>query len=68
METLQQTSFNLRNAAIQNITDYCNKNNCMEQFNSIKKELILQAEKDNNELIPIEFYRKFYNLSIEFLK
>jgi hypothetical protein len=68
METLQQTSLNLRNAAIQNITDYCNKNNCPEQFNEIKKELILQAEKDNNELIPIEFYRKFYNLSIEFLK
>jgi hypothetical protein len=67
MQTLQQTALNLRNATLQNITDYCNRNNCMEQFNEIKKYLILETDR-YNLLIPIDFYTKFYNLSIELLK
>jgi hypothetical protein len=67
METLQQTSFNLRNAAIQNITDYCNKNNCQNDFSIIKYEIIKQADECNTSL-PIDFYIKFYNLTIELLK
>jgi len=67
MQTLQQTSFNLRNAGIENITNYCKKNNCESDFSIIKAEIMRQAD-EYNTLIPIDFYIKFYNLTIELLK
>lgn len=67
MKTLQQTSLNLRNAGIENIKNYCKKNNCESEFNTIKNEIVRKSD-ENNTLIPIDFYTKFYNLTIELLK
>lgn len=67
MQTLQQTSFNLRNAGIENIKNYCKKNNCESEFNIIKNEIMRQADEFNTSL-PIDFYIKFYNLTVELLK
>jgi hypothetical protein len=65
METLQKTSFNLRNAAIENIKKYCDYSN--EDFNLVKNELTREADNFNLKL-PIDFYRDFYNLSVTLLQ
>jgi len=60
------TSINLRNAAIENIKRYCKNNNCENDFNLIKNDLIRQADEYNLKL-PIDFYKDFYNLTVELL-
>ena len=61
------TSINLRDAAIENINTYCKNNNCENDFNLIKKDLINQADEYNLKL-PIDFYKDFYNLTVDLLK
>ena len=67
METLQQTSLNLRDAGIDNIKKFCIENKCENEFNEIKNHLMQEADKFNL-LLPVDFYAKFYNLTIEYLK
>lgn len=67
METLLKTSLNLRNAALENIKKYCKDNNCEEDFDNIKNELTREADEYNVKL-PVDFYKDFYNLTIELIK
>jgi hypothetical protein len=61
------TAIKLRNAAIENINKYCKNNNCEDDFNLIKNDLIRQADEYNLKL-PIDFYKDFYNLTVDLLK
>lgn len=54
------TALNLRNAAIENIQNYCKKYD--ENFEEIYKYLIIEADEYNLKL-PIDFYLSFYNLT-----
>lgn len=54
------TALYLRNAAIENIKNYCKKYNY--NFDEVKNELIKQADEYNLKL-PIDFYLYFYNLT-----
>ena len=54
------TALYLRNAAIENIQNYCKKYN--KNFDEVKNELIRQADEYNLKL-PTEFYLSFYNLT-----
>lgn len=64
METLFETSKRLRDAGIENIKKYCKDNNCEEDFDKFKNELMRQADKYNLKL-PADFYKDFYNLTLE---
>ena len=64
METLQSTALALRNAAIENIKAYCEKTG--ESFEEIKKDIGLRA--DEGDLIPINYYIRFYNITTELTK
>jgi hypothetical protein len=57
-----ETSLKLRDAAIENIKNYCKKYNCENEFTEIKNELIKQADEFNTSL-PVDFYLSFYNLT-----
>lgn len=61
------TAIKLRNASVENINIYCKNNNCENDFNLIKNDLIKQAENYNLKL-PIDFYKDFYNLTLKLLK
>jgi hypothetical protein len=63
MKTLQKTSFDLRDAGIDNIKKYCKENNCENDFELIKRDLLNRADK-YNLLLPIDYYLNFYNLTI----
>jgi hydrogenase maturation factor HypE len=67
METLQETALRFRDAANANIKKYCEDNNCPEDFDHIKNYLIQQADKFNTKL-PVDFYKDFYNQTVELLK
>lgn len=54
------TALNLRNAAIKNIENYCQKYNY--NFDKVKNELIRQVDEFNFKL-PTDFYLSFYNLT-----
>jgi hypothetical protein len=54
------TSLKLRDAAIENIKNYCKKYNY--NFDEVKNELIRQADEYNLKL-PTDFYLSFYNLT-----
>lgn len=54
------TALNLRNQALENIKNYCEKHN--ENFDEVKNELIRQADECNLKL-PVDFYLSFYNLT-----
>lgn len=58
------TALNLRNAAIENIQNYCKKYNY--NFDEVKNELIRQADEYNLKL-PIDFYLSFYNLTTKLI-
>ena len=64
MKTLQQTSFMLRDAAHENLKKYAERENA--DFNEVKKYITLKAD-ENNTLIPIDFYARMYNLSLQLL-
>jgi hypothetical protein len=64
---MKNISINFRDAAIENINKYCKNNNCENDFNLIKNDLIRQADKYNLKL-PIDFYKDFYNLTVDLLK
>jgi hypothetical protein len=55
-----ENSLKLRDAAIENIKNYCKKYNY--NFDEIKNELIKQADEFNTSL-PVDFYLSFYNLT-----
>jgi hypothetical protein len=55
-----ETSLKLRDAAIENIKNYCKKYDY--NFTEIKNELIKQADEYNLKL-PTDFYLSFYNLT-----
>ena len=55
----------LREKAEKNIFDYCNKYN--ESFTEVRSELISEAD-NYNLLLPIDFYVKYYNLTVELTK
>jgi hypothetical protein len=55
-----ETSLKLRDAAIENIKNYCKKYDY--NFDEIKNELIKQADEYNLKL-PTDFYLSFYNLT-----
>jgi hypothetical protein len=57
-----ETSLKLRDAAIENIKNYCKKYDCENDFDNIKNELIKQADEFNTSL-PVDFYLSFYNLT-----
>jgi hypothetical protein len=61
------TAIKLRDAGIENINTYCKNNNCENDFNLIKNDLIRQADEYNLKL-PIDFYKDFYNLTVDLLK
>jgi hypothetical protein len=65
METLQNTSLNLRLSALENIKKYCDYSG--ENFNQVKNDLINEADKFNLKK-PIDFYTDFYNLSVSLLQ
>lgn len=54
------TALYLRNAALENIQNYCKKYNY--NFDEVKNELIRQADEYNLKL-PTDFYLSFYNLT-----
>jgi hypothetical protein len=54
------TSLKLREAAIENIINYCKKYNY--NFDEVKNELMRQADEYNLKL-PTDFYLSFYNLT-----
>jgi hypothetical protein len=54
------TSLKIRDAAIENIQNYCKKYNY--NFDEVKNELIRQADEYNLKL-PTDFYLSFYNLT-----
>ena len=60
------TSLKLREAAIENIQNYCKKYNCENDFDNIKNELIRQADEYNLKL-PTDFYLSFYNLTTKLI-
>jgi len=53
----------LRNAAKQNIKDYCNKYN--EDYTEVWNYCMNEADKYNLKL-PIDFYKDLYNLTLTF--
>lgn len=63
METITR----LRDAAKANILEYCNKNNCIDEYDLFEAELIRQSDGFNLKL-PIDFYVEFYNKSLTLLK
>ena len=67
MKSNLNTCLELRNAAEINILQYCKVNNCENEFNLFKNELIKQADEYNLKA-PIDFYIEYYNLSIKLLK
>ena len=54
----------LRDKADNNIKEYCAANN--ESYKEVRSYLMKEADKENL-LLPIDFYIKYYNLTIEFL-
>ena len=58
------TSLKLRDAAIENIKNYCKKYNY--NFDEVKNELIRQADEYNLKL-PTDFYLSFYNLTTKLI-
>jgi hypothetical protein len=58
------TSLKLRDAAIENIKNYCKKYDY--NFDVIKNELIKQADEYNLKL-PTDFYLSFYNLTTKLI-
>jgi len=67
METLQSTSIRFRDAGIENIKKYCKDNNCEEEFDLFRDDLLRQADEYNVKL-PVDFYKDFYNLTVELNK
>ena len=63
METIKM----LRDTAKANIMQYCENNNCVDEYDLFERELIRQADEFNLKL-PIDFYVKFYNKSLILLK
>jgi len=61
-----QTIINLRDAAKANIMQYCESNNCIDEYDLFEAELIRQADNFNLKL-PIDFYTEFYNKSLTLL-
>ena len=61
------TAIKLRDAAIENINTYCKNNNCENDFNLIKNDLIRQSDEYNLKF-PIDFYKDFYILTVELLR
>ena len=64
MKTLPQTAFALREASLDNIKKYCERENA--EFTEVRKYLTEKADT-NNTLIPIDFYLRMYNLSVQLL-
>lgn len=64
MITLQKTALSLRDAGLENIKKYCDKNNCPDDFQSIKIDLMDRADHYNLKE-PIDFYMDFYNLTVK---
>lgn len=62
METIKL----LRDTAENNILQYCKNNNCENEYKLFRGEIIRQADEFNTSL-PIDFYIKFYNLSLNLL-
>ncbi len=58
------TSLKLREAAIENIQNYCKKYNY--NFDEVKNQLINQADEYNLKL-PTDFYLSFYNLTTKLI-
>ena len=52
----------LRDKAEQNIKEYCTANR--ENYIEVKNDLINEAD-EFNVLLPVDFYIKYYNLSLE---
>jgi hypothetical protein len=63
MQTLIETAILLRDKALENIKKYCEENDCENDFNAIKNDLIRRADEYNLK-IPIDFYKDFYNLTV----
>ena len=61
-----ETILNLRNAAENNILQYCKNNNCENEYKLFRNEIIRKADEFNTSL-PVDFYIKFYNLSLNLL-
>lgn len=62
METIKL----LRDTAHENIKKYCELNNCQDDFDFIKNDLMRQADEYNVKL-PKDFYIAFYNQTVELL-
>lgn len=62
METIKL----LRDTAEENIWQYCKNNNCENEYKLFRNEIIKKADEFNTSL-PIDFYIKFYNLSLNLL-
>ena len=62
METLAQTAFKLRNAAVENIENYCKKTG--ENYTEVYNYYVRKADEYNLKL-PIDFYTDLYNLTLE---
>ena len=60
------TAIKLREAANENIRKYCKDNNCSNDYDMIHKNLIIHCDEYNLKL-PIDFYKDFYNLTVELL-
>ena len=56
----------LRNTAKENIMKYCIQNNCENEYDDFEKELLRQAD-EFNLLLPLDFYKEFYNKSLTLL-
>lgn len=62
METIKL----LRDTAENNILQYCKNNNCENEYKLFRSKIIRQADEFNTSL-PVDFYSKFYNLSLKLL-